>query len=309
MINQSAKFYGAAHLIGGEKLNKSILRASWVHGADLAFHDYKHASLLIHPHEFGLNIRIVSNKEQEKYPGHTGEYDLISAGVPFIYTNPKYSSHHGGLHKRTYVPRHGIAKVHLNNLYQKWMETALKNKCDSILLNAFDYENFKKMINYENSNIKIIEGANIKENITLLKIRDIFYSIEECVFDSPGSHIIYAILCGCKSTFIEEDIEIHNRNKIINECVKGYPKFIRDHHRLNLLSRHEGSEFTEKWSKYNLSELREIAEHEAGVEFKRKNEFIEKLIRPINKLEEVKISTNIILSKLQHKIFDDIFFH
>jgi len=76
-----------------------------------------------------------------------------------------------------------------------------------------------------------------------------------------------------------------------------------------LLSRHEGSEFTEKWSKYNLSELREIAEHEAGVEFKRKNEFIEKLIRPINKLEEVKISTNIILSKLQHKIFDDIFFH
>jgi len=192
MINQSAKFYGAAHLIGGEKLNKSILRASWVHGADLAFHDYKHASLLIHPHEFGLNIRIVSNKEQEKYPGHTGEYDLISAGVPFIYTNPKYSSHHGGLHKRTYVPRHGIAKVHLNNLYQKWMETALKNKCDSILLNAFDYENFKKMINYENSNIKIIEGANIKENITLLKIR--IYSIQlRSVFSILLGRILYML--------------------------------------------------------------------------------------------------------------------
>lgn len=309
MIYQSAKFYGAANLIN-QKLNFSYLNGSWVHGADDIFQEYHSALTTIHPNEFGLPIHLVANDLQLAYKGME-KFNAIPVGVPFVYTYPKLKQHHGSLFKRVYIPCHGINNISLKKLYTLWIEIAKKNRCDGILIGANDYSNFiHKMGNKIPERIKILSGANILDTHALEKIRDIFYSIEECVLDFPGSHIIYSIACGCKPIFIDS----YSENNIIPKDIYSgilvsYPKWMREDIKRSLLTQKRVNQIITNFSNLNTFELRDIVNVSLGVEFRRTREEIKNYLMPKNFRSEAKNFIKIFHPKLQHKLFGNIFIY
>lgn len=309
MIYQSAKFYGAANLID-QKLNFSFLNASWVHGADHIFQAYNSALTIIHQYEFGLPIHLVANDLHLAYEG-MDKFNAIPVGVPFVYTYPNLKDHRGSLFKRVYVPCHGITNISLERLYTLWIETAKKNGCDGILVGANDYLNFIHNMKHKiPEKIKILCGANILDPYALEKIRDIFYSIEECVIDFPGSHIIYAISCGCKPIFINNFAE---KNVIANDIYSNisisYPKWMREDIKKTLITPHRANQLISNLSNLNIYELRDLANLSLGIEFRRTKEQIRDFLMPKNLRSEAKNFIDISLPKLQQKLFGNIFFY
>jgi len=309
MIYQSAKFYGAASLIE-ESLNSFYLSASWVHGADDIFQEYNSAITSIHPYEFGLSTHLVANDLVLTYEG-MDKFNAIPVGVPFVYTYPHLKNHHGSLFKRVYVPSHGIKNIDLDRLYISWIDNAIQNRCDGILIGANDYLKFiYKMKHKIPEKIKILCGANILDRHALEKIRDIFYSIEECVFDFPGSHIIYAIACGCKPIFIENKFE----NKAIpidiaSGITNSYPKWMRLDMQRHIKLPKKINKTISKFSNLNIYELRDIVNISLGIEFRKTKEEIKDYLMPKNFRSEGKNFIKIFVPKLQHKLFGNIFFY
>lgn len=309
MINQSAKFYGAANLID-PNLNFSYLNASWVHGADDIFQEYHSALTTIHPNEFGLPIHLVANDLQLTYKG-MDKFNAIPVGVPFAYTYPNIKEHIGSLFKRVYIPCHGIKNISLEKLYTLWIETAKKNRCDGILVGANDYLNFTHKMNRKiPETIKILYGANILDKNALKKIRDIFYSIEECVIDFPGSHVIYSIACGCKPIFIQNFFENNIiPNDIYSDILVSYPKWMREDIKRSLITPQRVNQIISNFSNLNIYELRDITNLSLGIEFRKTKEEIRDFLMPKNFRSEAKNFINISLPKLQQKLFGNIFFY
>jgi hypothetical protein len=309
MIHQSAKFYGASNLID-PNLNFSYLNASWVHGADDVFLEYNSALTTIHPIEFGLPIHLVANDLQLAYKG-MNKFNAIPVGVPFVYTYPNLKEHHGSLFKRVYIPCHGIKNISLDSLYSLWIETAKKNRCDGVLIGANDYLNFTNMMSHKiPEGIKILCGANISDKNALKNIKDIFYSIEECVLDFPGSHIIYAIACGCKPIFIQNFSENNIiPNDIYSDILVSYPRWIRADIKKSLISPQRVFQIISNFSKLNIYELRDIADRSLGIEYRKTKEEIRDFLMPKNFRSEAKNFIKIFLPKLQYKVSGNIFFY
>jgi hypothetical protein len=306
-VNQSAKFYSAAGLISMDLMSKT-LAASWAHGADEAFQDYQSAATYIHPHEFSFKIQLVANEDILKYKGME-IYDAIPVGVPFIYTEPDKKFHNGGLYKRAYLPRHSVPAARLDDLYINWVANMKKYKCDLLMLAGNDYYSFIKFIKTRNIviNFKIIMGADINEINTLNRIKNLFYQINECVFDAPGSHIIYSIICGCTPIFIEEIISEEASKNLLKEIVNNFPKWMHIEQEKYLKSKHDSKRLVEDWSLKSKGELLEIAEHSVGIKFKKNKSYIYNILNPKNKIIEDFIKLRLISCKLQHKFLKNIY--
>lgn len=304
MIFQSAKFYGAAGLVIDGNIENTYLSASWSHGVDDIFYRSHSAISHIHPLEFKLPRHLVTNEEIKKYAG-MGEYEVHEVGCPFIYTNPSITAHHGTKYRRAYMPTHSLAGLSFETEYRNWLEVAIENNCDCIILANTDFEAFKNRLkDIIPFYIDIIRGAKVDETDTLNRLKNLFYSIKECVFDSPGSHIIYAILCGVCPIFLEKKMPIYEELLISNRLVKQYPKNISKEIEEYIHSKVSNKEFYLVWSKYLKKELMEIAEFSCGIHCKKNREIISKLLLPKAQKENINNLRILLSSKIKYKIFN-----
>ncbi len=299
---QSAKFYGAAALVLNENIDYVYLSASWSHGVDQVFHTSNSANSHIHPQELNLPRHLVTNEDIKNYSGMDA-YEVHIVGCPFIYTNPCINEHHGTKYKRAYMPTHSLTGLSFKAEFHNWLETAIVNKCDSIILANSDFEPFKKTLkDIIPFNIEIIRGAKVNEENTLYRLKNIFYSIKECVFDSPGSQIIYSIMCGVTPIFINKSNNISQRITILNKLINQYPKKIRSDIEKHMHSRLDCEEFYKVWSSYTKSELQELSNFSAGLHCKKKREHISKLLLPKSKKENINNFKILLSSKINYKI-------
>jgi hypothetical protein len=306
MIFQSAKFYGAANLILNRNIDYIYLSASWSHGVDDIFHSHHSAVSHIHPLEFNLPRHLVTNENIKKYPGMDA-YEVYAVGSPFVYTNPNTKENHGTKYRRAYMPSHSLKGISFGSEYRKWLETAIVNKCDSIILANSDFEPFKKtlrtIIPYD---IKIIRGAKVDEPNTLQRLKNLFYSVKECVFDSAGSQIIYAILCGVNPIFIQDKNSHSNseRHIVLNKLVNQYPKNIRSDISKYMFSRISDNQLYTAWSKYSKKELIELSEFSSGMHCKKNKNYISKLLLPKTRKENISNFTTLLKSKIKYKVLN-----
>ena len=306
MINQSAKMYFASQMVFKNNLKGLFLGASWVHGAEHIFYKRHSAQSYIHQYEFNLKRHLVANEDVLKYPG-MNQFDAIAVGVPFLYTYPNIKKHHGTMFKRVYFPSHSIKNDSLADKYKGWIKTAKSYNCDAICLGGIDYSHLKKFFSFlDFGEIKLIEGAKICENNTLIKMKNIFYSIDECIVDFPGSHIIYAILCGCKIKFIENFIDdTYVTDRDIN-IANQYPLSLRAALLESFLSRIPLSDLIKKFASMNFSEKKEMAEFASGLKHLRSVSFLEKQLIP-RSFKENFLNFNLLLRpKIKHKFLGDI---
>jgi hypothetical protein len=304
MIFQSAKFYGAANLILNQNLDYIYLSASWSHGADDIFHSYHSALSHIHPQEFNLSRHLVTNENIKKYPGMNA-YEVYAVGSPFVYTNPNIKENHGTKFRRAYMPIHSLKGISFRSDYQSWLETAIVNKCDSIILANSDFEPFKKTLRaIIPSDIKIIRGAKVDEPNTLERLKNLFYSVKECVFDTPGSQIIYAIICGVIPIFIENKKSNSERHIILTKLANQYPKNIRSDIEKHMFSRISDNQLYTAWSKYSKKELIELSEFSSGMHCKKNKNYISKLLLPKTRKENISNFTTLLKSKIKYKVLN-----
>lgn len=298
---QSAKFYGAAGLILNQKIDYIYLSASWSHGVDDIFHRYHSAISHIHPLEFNLPRHLVTNESIKKYSGMDA-LEVHVVGSPFVYTDPSYKNHHGTKYQRAYMPTHSLAGLSFAGEYQKWLETAIKNKCDCIILANSDFSPFTKALKEKIPyNIEIIRGAKVNEENTLHNLKNLFYSIKECVFDLPGSQVVYSVICGVTPIFIEKEISISERAVLLSRLVNQYPKKIRPDIEKHMHSRLGSEEFYKIWSSYNMSELKDLSNFSAGMHCKKDKNLIGKLLLPKTLKENINNGRILLSSKINYK--------
>jgi len=306
MLMQSAKMYFAAQTATQKNLKNLYLNASWAHGAGHVFYKKNFAETYIHYHEFKLNIHLVANEETVKFT-NMSNFQVIPVGVPFVYTYPTKKNRFSSSFKRVYFPTHGIEGYDLNSSYLNWLNLAIKYKCDAICIAGRDFILFKETTkNVLPGNISLLCGAIIDEPYTLVKMRNIFYSIEECLVDFAGSHIVYALICGCKIRVIDEDTNENFMLQNTQALVKNLPSRLHPFFIENFNSRLKLIELRNFFKGVSHKGLVELAESTCGLRYRKKIDELEKLLIPKNTKENIFNFSKISFAKMQHKLLNNV---
>lgn len=295
-MSQSPKMYGASSIIFGKDTRRKIFSASWVHGMGFAFSNYNTPYTIIHKNEYKYPRHLVANQLQKEALEEKG-YEAIAVGMPYIYTNPEEFLCLQKRKYRIYFPSHSTKSNSISNDYRLLIEQAKKYDCNSICLNAFDYDKMP-IIQLYNADVKIFRGADSSSNSALIDIRNIFLQASHVVTNAPGSHIFYASVTGCVvEMYSDEEVNKKMTDDAFKRELFAYPKCARNDMELYIQSIQSKIKFNQI-SNMKRNELLSLSMELIGIEFKKSKGEIIELLRPRQTIESLYVCYQTVRSKV-----------
>jgi hypothetical protein len=299
---QEADFYGASKLIFEKNKLPLCYKSTWTHGLGFALEKNYCIDLVKHPNEKKLPLHLVNNEETVSHFNYQ-KVKSIAVGMPIIYTKNFFENNKSSNYKRLFVPSHSINSHGDINQLDKWKKIIYKYKCDSLCLNVYDFNLFKKK-KFFLDDVKIIKGAYAGDDTSLERISQIFLSTKEMVTDDLGSHIPYASACGANVRILDEISEISS-------------SYVSDRsNRLKTIPRSQKKIFQEYWSnpyekikkitssiwvKGNDLEKKEYSEYLLGVKHRKKIDVVREYLTPISLNQKIYIFSSILIKKFYNK--------
>jgi hypothetical protein len=302
ILFQEADFYGASKLIFGDMPLPICYQATWMHGIAPVFRESPSSDILIHYNERHLPIHLVNNKKTTKILNDQG-VKSIAVGMPYIYTKAHSENKRKNvLFKKIFMPPHSIF-CNQKNDYDKWRAIIKKYDCDAICLGGSDYSDvINKKINFEG--VKIIKGAYARDDSSLTRMSEMFYSSSEMITNVSGSHLVYAAASGVKVKVIDEIHELSDerlRNnyglKVMNSFPGKYQKSFADH-----LATDKGvNEIMLRWNSKSSKEAGEYANYLLGTECRKDPKIIKDYLMVNNKIKKISIASRLLFNKVNNK--------
>jgi len=201
-LNSGIDRYGFSDILANE-LNLHYRRrsfANWLHGwiwwkatssTELMFKDScKSQSRLV-----------VSNFHEKEILKNEGFKNIWIGGLPFTYV--KNSNFKRKPNSLLAMPPHSAENEKIRNEYYDYLDylESIKNEYENVYVSIYYLDKSKEIIKkIESRGLKFIDGARPDDINSLRRMRAIFDSFEFITSNTMGSHIIYAIYCGCKTS-------------------------------------------------------------------------------------------------------------
>ena len=166
----------------------------------------KYPKQILHPDSNRDDMYYVRNKYEEEFLKNNGFSNIISAGLPFVYTDYLNLDVQARPKSLLVMPGHVLITTQLKSNIQVIEESYIKE-----ILAYRDY--FSEIVfclsshcirrglwveTLKKYNIPFIEGADVNDQNALKRMRIIFESFEYMTGNRLGSHFLYAAYCGCK---------------------------------------------------------------------------------------------------------------
>lgn len=222
-------YYGASHLLANSLGLKGVpyTRASWLHGwitYSMISPDLFVTQESVSCCEVTKVPNLVANKSQEYFLQQNGYPNACAVGLPFLYT-------HNTSVKRLpnsllIIPAHSIKENNIN--YEKGRNCLFpeetrtlreKYSLTAACIGGFCVQKKNYLAAYEEAGIPWITGAWLHDLNALQRMRNLLSHFEFVATNSIGSHIPYAMLCGCKVSYYGEG---YNRKRQDYEKVPVY---------------------------------------------------------------------------------------
>ena len=145
---------------------------------------------------------IVSNHYEKEILRSEGFKNIWVGGLPFAYTPP--SNFERKLDSLLAMPPHSAENEKIRRPYLEYLDylESIKNNYSTVCVSIFHLDkNIDLVAEIEKRGLMFIDGARPDDGNSLRRMRAIFDSFEYVTSNTIGSHIIYAIYCGCKTSF------------------------------------------------------------------------------------------------------------
>ena len=200
------------------------------------------------------------------------------------------------------MPPHSIF-CNQKNDYDKWRAIIKKYDCDAICLGGSDYSDvINKKINFEG--VKIIKGAYARDDSSLTRMSEMFYSSSEMITNVSGSHLAYAAASGVKVKIIDEIYELFEERsrdnyalKIANTVPKESRKSFERH-----FSEQRVDKIVSKWNSKGSKEVEEYANYLLGTEHRKEPKIIADYLTVNNKMKKIGIISHLLFNKISNKL-------
>ena len=220
---------------------------------------------------------IVSNLDEKEVLKNEGYKNIWAGGLPFSYTeNSKLQRIPNTL---LAMPPHSAEMEKIYNSYVDYLDylESLIKDYDGIYISIYYLDKSEWLFNQiTKRGLKYINGARSDDANSLRRMRAIFDSFEYVTSNTMGSHIIYAIYCGCKTSLCgpmyqyDEEVFLVKNSK--NNHSKKYVDDTLYYLSENYLKEYFDFLFTQK-PKWGFKSA-DYGEKEIGVKYKMSNKEI-----------------------------------
>jgi len=190
----SSQFYGAGEFLINR--GKLLPNCSWTHGVIFG---YCSAPLIITREDSAFSYHLVTDENQGSLAREMFS-NVEVVGLPFAHALLQfYDPCLVRNINRLFLSAHNIARTNETPL-DVLVSRAINEGCDALILQGKHFEAIFGVDNLYASykQIKVVKGAYAGDSGSYRRIISIFSRTKVLVTDSPGSHVFYASLCGCK---------------------------------------------------------------------------------------------------------------
>jgi hypothetical protein len=200
--------------------------ANWQHGW-IWWKAKSSTELLLKNHDKKNSRLIVSNSHEKQMLEDEGYKNIWIGGLPFSYTeNSKLKKSTNSL---LAMPPHSAEVEKLYNPYTDYLdylESIIKDY-EEIYVSIYHLDKCENLIKeITKRGLKFIDGARPDDANSLRRMRAIFDTFEFVTSNAMGSHILYAIYCGCKTSICgplyKYDADVFNGKNNENKHDKKY---------------------------------------------------------------------------------------
>lgn len=145
---------------------------------------------------------IVSNYHQKAVLESEGFKHVWVGGLPFAYTLDSSMKRNGD--SLLAMPPHSDESEKINRPYLEYLDylESIKGNYSSVWVSIFYLNKCTDIIHQINRRgLMFLDGARPDDANSLRRLRAIFDNFEYVTSNTMGSHIIYSIYCGCKTSF------------------------------------------------------------------------------------------------------------
>ena len=210
---------------------------------------------------------VVTCPEQMDYLCDMGFTDVRIGGLPFAYVQSSKTTRLSDC--LLAIPPHSAPSKSLRNYPYDYFDYLESLKVDFedifVMIHHCDFDTDHR-INAERRGLKAFMGARPDDSNALCRVRRIMDQVEVVTSNTVGSHMVYALYCGCRFSFCGP---MYDYSDITESQYRHHPKYSQkriqsliEHHQKDYLEKRFGKFFVEH-PQFGVADL-EYASFEIG---------------------------------------------